>query len=535
MAVTYPRMRDGYYMADMSDQQADAILATISQECIPAFKRKLFNFPNELIMRSFDEGKSIRRIINEERIDYQEYIGELRDKQTVGTAFMYLSPRSIIGDGVGFGKTAEIAALLNVLKQTDQLTKFLICVESTAVGQIIYELTKFTGMYVIEMPTKTVEMRKRITSTDWSAVDGVVMAHSGLRADLFSQWLSKYLDNQGLSRIFNVFIIDESSVIKHSGTKTYDYTYNICRAVPRVHLLNATTFETNIMDIYNQVDMILPEAMPKSWRIEKEYCTYKSVSFWKTNQTTRKPEMQFRRERSGYKNQAKFKQALRLLYFGRPRAESKHKYRVVEVVPNMQQMVFINRGYRYSEVLNCPSLVTDMEMPTTSENVPKMAKLMEMVKTEFEGKNIMVYCFHVEAQQAMADELAAIGRNPVVLNGATPMAQRFEIQSKFNSGEYDVLITNIQKSLNLTGGDVCIIYSQIGNPARMEQVRGRIDRGVDDEQREFVLMLYAHTAEYDFFVEQAAQRAKDARELTIDAKTAVDYFMESIKQGDAAE
>ena len=50
-----------------------------------------------MILRSLEEQRSIRSIIKEEGLDYREYLGELRDYQTVGTAFMYVSPRSIIG------------------------------------------------------------------------------------------------------------------------------------------------------------------------------------------------------------------------------------------------------------------------------------------------------------------------------------------------------------------------------------------------------------------------------------------------------
>lgn len=530
MAVKYPRMRDGLYMGNFTDEQANAILHTIAQPCIPVFKYKLFDFPKELILRSMDEGKSIRQIIHEEGIDYRQYQGELSDQQTVGAAFMYLSPRSILGDGVGSGKTAQIAAVINCLKQTGVLTRFVMCVESTAVGQALYEMIRFTGLRVIEMPTTAAEMRKTIGSTSWSSVDGIVMGHSGLRSDVFSQWVARYLDEYGMSRIFNTFVLDESSVIKSQGTKIYDYTYNLCRVIPRVHLLNATAFETCILDVYNQIDMMDSTVLPKRWRIEKEYCTYRSVSFWKTDKVTRKPQQQFRYERSGYKNQQAFRKALQLFYFGRPRAESKHKYRVVTVAPTPQQMLWIKRKYRYSEVLNCPSAIPEMMVPTNCESTPKLRKLVDMLSQEYAGKQVMVYCFHIGAQEAMADACRYCGRRPVVLNGSTPMKDRYDIQSRFNSGEYDTIITNIQKSLNLAGGDVCIIYSQIGNPARMEQVRGRIDRNVDEQQREFVLMLYEGTAEYEFFLEKAAQRAKDARQLTIDAKTAVDYFMDSLQE-----
>ena len=64
----------------------------------------------------------------------------------------------------------------------------------------------------------------------------------------------------------------------------------------------------------------------------------------------------------------------------------------------------------------------------------------------------------------------------------------------------------------------------------MEQIRGRIDRNVDDKLKTFVLLVYKGTDEYRFLTQVVRQRAKDAKELTIDAKTAIDFFMEAMER-----
>ena len=124
----------------------------------------------------------------------------------------------------------------------------------------------------------------------------------------------------------------------------------------------------------------------------------------------------------------------------------------------------------------------------------------------------------------------------MVLNGeVTDSMEKYSIQQKFNNGEYDVIITNIKKSLNLNAAQVCIFYSMETNIAKMEQTARRIDRHVDDSIKTFILLLYEHTAECDFFMDTVAQRAKDARDLTIDAKTAVDYFVEAMRSDEAGQ
>lgn len=538
MAVKVPVMWNNMYLGDMSEPQAELIMQTRESKVIPNLKNMLFDFPIDLIQQSIDEQQSIRNIIRRDKIDYTQYVAQLRDYQTVGTAFMYLSPRSIIADGCGLGKTAEVAALINWLKYKGEMSRFLIAVETSAIGQTQAELMRFTGLYVVAMPSEATKIRKVIEKTDWTKVDGIVIKHSTLRSDPFSKWLALNINEEGMCNIFDTFFLDESSVIKNDTTKMYSYTKNICQIVKRVHFMNATTFETNILDIYNQMNMMDQSLLPKKWRIEQEFCTYARTSYW--TKENGKAKMNWRRERNGYKNQAAFKESLKLVYFGRCKKDIgmdlPHIYKVYEVEPTNAMSLGLEKGYRYSELLNCPSLIPDCGIPMDRKNVPKLDRLCELIENDFSQESVMVYCFHLAAQQTIADELAKIGRKPVILNGSiTDATERYRIQQAFNNGEYDVIITNIKKSLNLYGGDVCIFYSMETNPSKSFQIASRIDRNVDDKLKTFVMLLYKGTDEYRFFTTTVKQRAKDARDLTIDAKTTVDFFFESMMEDEINE
>lgn len=538
MAVKVPVMWNNMYLGDMSEPQAELIMQTRESKVIPNLKNMLFDFPIDMIQQSIDEQQSIRNIIRRDKIDYTQYVAQLRDYQTVGTAFMYLSPRSIIADGCGLGKTAEVAALINWLKYKGEMSRFLIAVETSAIGQTQAELMRFTGLYVVAMPSEATKIRKVIEKTDWTKVDGIVIKHSTLRSDPFSKWLALNINEEGMCSIFDTFFLDESSVIKNDTTKMYSYTKNICQIVKRVHFMNATTFETNILDIYNQMDMMDQALLPKKWRIEQEFCTYARTSYW--TKENGKAKMNWRRERNGYKNQAAFKESLKLVYFGRCKKDIgmdlPHIYKVYEVEPTNAMSLGLEKGYRYSELLNCPSLIPDCGIPMDRKNVPKLDRLCELIENDFSQESVMVYCFHLAAQQTIADELAKIGRKPVILNGSiTDATERYKIQQAFNNGEYDVIITNIKKSLNLYGGDVCIFYSMETNPSKSFQIASRIDRNVDDKLKTFVMLLYKGTDEYRFFTTTVKQRAKDARDLTIDAKTTVDFFFESMMEDEINE
>ena len=278
MGTTTPTMYHGMYLGTMSPDQANLLLnirqATGNEDGFKGLEGYIFNFPYELIRKSIENQKAIRQIVRDENIDYTKYVGKLRPYQRVGTSFMYYSPRSIIADGVGLGKTAEIAALLNILRMKKEMNRFIMAVENSAFNQTTMELIKFTGMNVIPLESEAAKLKREIDHVDWRTVDGIVIKHSALRSDTLSKWIAMNLNEDGTCKLFDTFILDESSVIKNAKTKTYEYTMNICNICKRVHFMNATTFETNIMDIYYQVDMMNPVLLPKKWRIEKEFCAF---------------------------------------------------------------------------------------------------------------------------------------------------------------------------------------------------------------------------------------------------------------------
>ena len=534
MAVKVPVMWNNMYMGGMSEKQAQLVLSLRNESVIPNLKKMIFDFPPELIQQSLEEGVSIRNIIKRDSIDYAKYCSELRDYQTVGTAFMYLSPRSVIADGCGLGKTAEVSALINYLFEKKEITRFLMAVETSALGQTQCELIRFTGLNIVALPSEANKIERVIRNTDWNNVQGIVIKHSALRSDAFSRWLALNINSEGMCKVFNTFFLDESSIIKNANTKTYSYTKNICSIVSRVHFMNATTFETNILDIYNQLDMMDETLLPKKWRIEQDYCTFSRIKYW--TKVNGKATLKFRNDRSGYKNQSKFKESLKLVYFGRSAKDIgkdlPHIYKVYTVTPTNDMTVGLSKGYRYNELLNCPSLIPEAKISMSRESVPKLNRLCELVENEFSGSSVMVYCFHLEAQQVIADELSKLGRKVVILNGSCSDEERFQAQKGFNDGTYDIIVTNIKKSLNLHRGDACIFYSMETNPSKAFQIASRIDRHVTDDIKTFVLMLYEGTDEYKFFTTTVKQRAKDARDLTIDAKTTVDFFFDSMMEQD---
>jgi len=167
--------------------------------------------------------------------------------------------------------------------------------------------------------------------------------------------------------------------------------------------------------------------LPKKWRIQNEYCTFTRTSYW--TKENGKAKMNWRHERSGYKNQAKFKESLRLVYFGRCKADIgmdlPHVYKVYEVEPSNEMSLGLEKGYRYSELLNCPSLIPDANIPMDRKNVPKLDRLCELIENDFSDSSVMVYCFHLAAQDKIKEELEKIEFNEPKIKVITNVTAEF--------------------------------------------------------------------------------------------------------------
>lgn len=550
MSVKTPAVFNEGYMGKMTVEQCNKILSIKEKEITPELLHTIFVFPYDLILESLETGKSIRSIVKEKGIDWTQYIGKLRPYQTVGCEFLLNTTRSMIGDSVGLGKTAQIAATLNVLKQEGKLTRFIMAVETSALMQTRIEMMKFTGLNVLALPSEGPKLKKMIEKTDWSMVDGVIIKHCTIKSNPFNAWLASSLDANRKSKMFNVFILDESSVIKNDTTQMYNYCENISNAMERTYMMNATAFEKHILDIYYQFNIMDTQLLPEVAFIKKTFCTWARNSYWKTEKTPGQGRgyrrvQQYTWDLSGYKNQSVFKESLKYVYFGRSLKDVgmdiDHIYKIYTVQPNPLQTQLISGGFHSNEVLNCPSLLNGVteagykELKFDRASNPKLDRLCELAETELDGVSFMVYCYHIDAQYKIKAELEAIGRKCVIINGEDPKGKdkdmiKLERMQKFNSGEYDVIITNLQKSLNLPGADAMILYSNTATVGRLEQIRGRIDRHVDDRVRTYIMLLYEGTSEYDLMTQTAKARGQASRDLILDSETAIDYFMASMEE-----
>ena len=70
----------------MDEQQIQLLLSTRQQEEIPNLRKMVFNFPPDIIQEAIDKFISPRQVVLDRGEKLEDYLGELRKYQTVGTA-----------------------------------------------------------------------------------------------------------------------------------------------------------------------------------------------------------------------------------------------------------------------------------------------------------------------------------------------------------------------------------------------------------------------------------------------------------------
>lgn len=475
--------RNKYYQGKIDDNDADNILRLVTEyDNITSLVHVIKNLPDYKIMEIKRDAESYyaqNKTMKGFNIDYTKDapVGTLKDYQTIGVGFMFWAKSALLGDEVGLGKTVQCAGLCNLLDsafaQKGKDFKFCFLTEKTSVGQIRDKLIQFTGKYVgmLESGEQRVVasyIKDNAEHKHYSIVGG----HSLLTSAEFLTFAIK--------SPFDLIIIDESSILKNTSSDVFKNTKSLFKLYDRKVLLNATPLEQGVKDFYNQLDLLDSDFMPTWTDFARMFCKMEKGMYGY--------------HIAGYKNSEIFKEAVSLRYLGRNRvgqgaSYEGNKYEMQLIPLSEAQRVLMRKTTLYSMVVDYPTGV-DRNIPYTPETTPKLAALLEILSNiDVVNDKALIYCRFKECQRELIEMLSARGFRCVMLNGDTKSKERNEIIKDFNNGVYDILLTNVQKGIDLDTCNTCILYTIDPNPQKMVQVEGRMTRAFDVEYKSLYLLV----------------------------------------------
>lgn len=509
MGTSNPKYFNGrYWQGNMTDENALAIITLLENyDSVASLKHCIKDLPKYRIM----EIKHEADLYLKEHGTFKGYnpdftanapLGTLTDPQTIGVAFMYYAGSALLGDEVGLGKTVQVAGLMNTLRNQyrneGKNFTFLFLTEKSIVGQIQDKLIQFTGTYVHEIPSgEAGVVRKYIEYNKDGRVCSVVGPHSLLNSPDFIHYLAQ--------NPFDVIIFDESKGVKNQTSSLSQNAKAVFRLHDRVILLNATPIETNLREFYNQLDLLDPDYMPTVTEFNRRFTKIKKTMYGF------KPD--------GYKNEEEFKELVKLRYLARTRASlgaeyENNQYSIVMVPLSPVQKELRKKTTLHQMVVDFPTGVK-RDIPFNPETTPKLKALFHILeeRVDIGMTQAVIYCRYVEAQKAIEELLKQQGYRTVILNGRTASKKRKEIADAFTNGEYDIMITNVLRGLDLDTCDTAILYTIDPNPQNMVQFEGRITRQFNVKNKA-VYLLVAMGKEKKFVETELKLRVNMAMKIT---------------------
>lgn len=432
-------------------------------EGIPEFKHLLYDLDETQVETILDtqevpQGMDMAR-------------GTLLDFQTSGLAFMYYAKSCVLGDSGGLGKTAQVSALINLVstkhKKEGKPFRFLFLSEKTPSQKMQAELVRFTGSFVDHTwgDQKSLEEFTTRFNNNLDTIPSFVAPHSVLNHPIFQDFMLGYQSSQH-SNMFDLIIIDESSILGNTANKNYKNAQKLFKGVERIIMLNATPFESKLDVFYAQINLIDDTLLPRKTYFDKQFKIYDWTGLY--------PMF-----KGKYKNADIFRKMVEFRYLARTRvglgAEIKDcTAEVIKVPLSPEQKHLLKRVSLPQQVYDCP-----WELDSSFGTCGKIEKVIDMLTGDLSDVQVLVYVHYKSAQEKLLDRLNDYDISAATLNGDTDSEDRAEIINMFQNNDIRVLITNVQKSLNFGDCDHCIFYNYDPNPNKMVQFEWRMTRCFD--------------------------------------------------------
>jgi SNF2 family DNA or RNA helicase len=417
-----------------------------------------------------------------------------RKHQRVGIGWLYLVKKGLIGDSVGTGKTVQAAGLIAALKESGELARnrCLVICRPGAVPQWYSQLNRFLNEVNITVATGPKKKRIERYLAPW---DVLLMGYQMLIRDA-----------DILTSAFNIgaIIVDDVDALRNFDTHTAVAINRIAKDAERAVVMSGTPLQKKLEDMHSYLSPIGGTDVLGSRNIfKKRFVREKLVSV-----VSEKGQSKISKKVDGYKNLDEFKELIAPMVLRRtaddiddvdlpaiqpsnifldPYQAQLDKYAelkkgVLRIISEQGEQV--KRATAIAKFLYGAQICTGLcaigepDLPGTSIKLDWLERTL--VDGDLSDEKVVVFINFKNTIRALQDRLDSQGVEYETIWGEVTNKQaRFEAQDRFwRDDNKRILIgtTAIEQSLNLQIARHLVNVDMILNPARMEQLAGRIRR-----------------------------------------------------------
>lgn len=429
---------------------------------------------------------------------YRECGGDLFDHQRVGVMWLYLRKRGLLADLPGAGKTAQVTALLCLLKERKELTKRAILVINTpAVMQWYEEMQRFAPGLQVEVIAPGLTKKKRLErySNSWDVLlVGQHMMNKDI--DLLTQLTPE------------MTVSDDVDALLNHTNKAHKNFLKLCETADRVVVINASSTQNKITQLHASMMPITGFSLWGSLPMfESRYVKMEWDNYYTTENGMKKKHAVSRAV--GIQNGQELKDRLAPWVLRRtyadlndihmpdlmpptnvwldlyPRQRAKYEELREGVITiqhasgsTIQKHARALAAFTYGSQL-CGGLPALGEADGVGQSV-KLDWLMHRLTEVWTGdEKLVVFCPYRKLVEALQARLHNVGIGSAVVWGDQSQAERTEERARFwRDPKCRVMIgtTAIERSLNLQNANIVVNLGMILNPERMRQILGRVRR-----------------------------------------------------------
>lgn len=410
------------------------------------------------------------------------------DYQLQGILWLYLTPKAILADSTGLGKSLQCLSLLTLLKDRGKLSKdnrAIIIVPATSV----YSSWKSDGFDKFAVPLNyaigrgTKAKRKEIyEDNSWEVL---LTNYETVRTDI------DLLEKLGFKHV----IMDEVDYIKNHSSKVAKAVKRITFDAHRVVAVSATPIQNSLLDLHSILEALgLNKIFGSKTAFDRRYHEHA------IDQIRTKARTIYKKKVIGYKNTEELKKKLDPYFIRRtyqdvdvkiPEIQSQVKF--TELTPEQRQLYDqIKRGFAKltpnsppkeikAAALKLRQVCTSTATAGASfDSSGKFDWLVDTLKSDWAESKVVIFSNWKDSIRALETRMQAAGIGYVTFTGDdTSQISREQKRKQFwEDPTTRVLIgtTAIEKSLNLQCANIQVNLDMLYNPSRHQQLAGRVHR-----------------------------------------------------------
>jgi superfamily II DNA or RNA helicase len=419
-----------------------------------------------------------------------------------------------LADDMGLGKTLQTICFIAYLLETGHSKKAMIVCPASLMYNWQNELEKFAPS-LAKLVYHGSGRNKHVFSDP--AIQIIITSYGTLRSEADSF----------LSNSFSVVILDESHAIKNPDSQVAKLAHSL--TADRRITLSGTPIMNNTLDLYSQLQFILPNMFGSRAFFKREYADpidrdkheqrirdlQKLVSPFVLRRTKEqvakdlpaKTEMVMWCQMED--GQQAVYDAIRKLIKGEIKASiaaqglQKSKLQVLQGILKLRQ------------VCNSPVLLKDSDY-SCAESI-KMTELLEEIENNLSDHKALVFSQFTSMLDILAKELAKRNIPFLLLTGATPPKERDRMVQEFNSEECSsrIFLLSLKAGnagLNLTAADYVFLFDPWWNSAVEQQAIDRTHR-IGQTKNVFAYKLICRNTIEERIMQLQAQKKELAGEL----------------------